>query len=48
MVELKNFFEEYTKLENKKVEIGGFQTLETAIQVIHDHLDRYKLDFQKL
>ncbi len=43
--ELKNFFEEYTKLENKKVVIGEFQSLEFAIKIIEEHLVRYNNHF---
>jgi len=45
--ELKNFFEEYKKLENKKVLVEGFQNTETAQQIIQKSIDDYKKEFKK-
>lgn len=40
--ELRNFFEDYKKLENKKVEVLGFKGKEAACQIIIESLQRYK------
>jgi len=40
--EFKNFFEEYTKLENKKVEVLGFDPAEKAEPIIKLHKERYQ------
>lgn len=40
-VELQNFFEEYTRLENKKVTIHGFYPLKEASECIDEHIKRY-------
>lgn len=41
LLELRNFFEQYKALENKKVVIDNFQDTETAYQVIQDAIDFY-------
>lgn len=43
--ELKNFFEEYTKLEHKKVVIGDFSGADTAAGIIQQHIERYQKEF---
>lgn len=42
---LKNFFEQYKVLENKKVEIDNFQDKATAYKVIEDSITMYKAHF---
>ncbi len=43
---LKNYFEQYKVLENKKVEINEFQTKEKAWQVVNDAIDLYLQQFK--
>lgn len=43
--ELKNFFEEYTKLENKTVVVDQFLGKEDAIRIILTAIDAYQLKF---
>ena len=45
--ELKNFFEQYKVLENKKVAIDNFQDKDTACKIIQDAIDFYKENFAK-
>ncbi len=45
--ELKNFFEEYKKLENKKVLVEGFQNKDIAKDIIQKSIDDYKKEFVK-
>lgn len=40
--ELRNFFEDYKKLENKKVEVEEFQNRETAMKIIKQSMEDYK------
>ncbi len=40
--ELENFFEEYTKLENKKVDVLQFNDQKYAAQIIIEHINNYK------
>lgn len=40
--EIENFFEIYKNLEDKKVDVQGFQNRDAAIQVIVEALDLYK------
>ncbi len=47
LLELRNFFEQYKVLENKKVEIDNFQDKDTACQVIREAIDFYKESFAK-
>ena len=47
LLELRNFFEQYKVLENKKVEIDNFQDKETAFKVIGDAIAFYKENFEK-
>ncbi len=42
---LRNFFEQYKVLENKKVEIDQFQDKSTAYSVIEASIERYKKHF---
>ena len=46
IAELRNFFEQYKVLENKKVIIDNFQDRETAIKVIDDAIAFYKQNFK--
>ncbi|MBL0334929.1 MAG: inorganic diphosphatase [Chitinophagaceae bacterium] len=46
-LELKNFFEQYKVLENKKVEIDNFQDQIIACNVIRAAIDLYKETFSK-
>jgi inorganic pyrophosphatase len=41
--ELKNFFEEYKKLENKEVLVEGFQSAEIAKVIIQKAIDSYEI-----
>lgn len=45
LLELKNFFEQYKVLENKKVEIDTFQDQLIAYKVINDSINFYKETF---
>ena len=47
LLELRNFFEQYKVLENKKVEIDNFQDKSTAFQIIEDAIAFYKEAFLK-
>lgn len=47
LLELRNFFEQYKALENKKVEIDNFQDKETACRIIKDAIGYYKEHFAK-
>lgn len=42
---LKNYFEQYKVLENKKVAIDEFQDKETAYRIINDSIKRYTASF---
>jgi len=44
---LRNFFEQYKVLENKKVEIDNFQDKATAFRIIKESIDFYKENFKK-
>ncbi|HLF45805.1 MAG TPA: inorganic diphosphatase [Chitinophagaceae bacterium] len=44
---LKNYFEQYKVLENKKVEIDNFQDKKTAMKIITDAIAFYKENFKK-
>jgi inorganic pyrophosphatase len=43
--ELKNFFEEYKKLENKSVLVENFMDKRTAIQILKESIDLYNQHF---
>ena len=45
--ELKHFFEEYKRLENKKVEIDAFQSKDKAYEVINAALKLYTQKFKQ-
>ena len=47
LLELRNFFEQYKVLENKKVEIDNFQDKETAFRIINEAISFYKGSFNK-
>jgi inorganic pyrophosphatase len=47
LLELRNFFEQYKVLENKKVEIDNFQDKDTACKIINDAISFYKESFAK-
>jgi inorganic pyrophosphatase len=47
LLELRNFFEQYKVLENKKVEIDTFQDQFIAYKIINDSIDFYKETFKK-
>ncbi|MBL7743276.1 MAG: inorganic diphosphatase [Chitinophagaceae bacterium] len=47
LLEMRNFFEQYKVLENKKVEIDNFQDKDTAFKVINDAITYYKESFGK-
>lgn len=44
---LKNYFEQYKVLENKKVEINDFQEKETAFDIINESIEFYKQTYPK-
>ncbi|MGB4937053.1 MAG: inorganic diphosphatase, partial [Ferruginibacter sp.] len=44
---LRNYFEQYKVLENKKVEIDEFQHREAAYTVIEEAIEFYKTHFKK-
>ena len=45
--ELRNYFEQYKVLENKKVEIDNFQEASTAYKIINEAIGFYKESFRK-
>lgn len=47
LLELRNFFEQYKVLENKKVVIDNFQDKETAFGIIEEAINFYKETFRK-
>jgi len=47
LLELRNFFEQYKVLENKKVEIDNFQDKDTACKIINDAIAFYRENFNK-
>jgi inorganic pyrophosphatase len=46
LLELKNYFEQYKVLENKKVEIDNFQNKDAALVIIREAIDFYKEKFK--
>lgn len=47
LLELRNFFEQYKVLENKKVEIDNFQDKTMACRIIEEAINLYKETFKK-
>lgn len=47
LLELRNFFEQYKVLENKKVEIDNFQDQLIACKIINEAIQFYKETFRK-
>lgn len=47
LLELKNFFEQYKVLENKKVEIDNFQDKATAFRIIDEAIAYYREQYKK-
>ena len=47
IAELRNFFEQYKVLENKKVEIDNFQDKATACRIVEEAIEFYKKIFKK-
>ncbi|MCG8576366.1 MAG: inorganic diphosphatase [Flavobacteriales bacterium] len=45
--ELRSFFEDYKKLENKSVVVEEFQGKETALEVVNQSVEDYKAKFNK-
>jgi len=45
--ELRHFFEEYKKLENKTVVVEEFQDKTMALKIIQDAIDFYKENFAR-
>lgn len=45
--ELRNFFEDYKKLENKTVEVEDFQNAQVARKIVQKSMDDYR-DFMKI
>ncbi len=41
-IELRNFFEDYKKLENKTVQVEGFQDAEVARQIVQQSIKDYE------
>jgi len=47
LLELRNFFEQYKVLENKKVAIDNFQDAATACKIILSAIDLYREQFKR-
>ena len=47
LLELRNFFEQYKVLENKRVEIDNFQSKDEACKIIRDAIVLYRKTFVK-
>ena len=45
--ELQNFFEEYKKLEEKEVDVKGFQNKKTALEIVEKNIEMYQEKFKK-
>lgn len=45
--ELKHFFEEYKRLENKAVNVENFQSKSIAFDIIHKSIENYRREFAK-
>jgi inorganic pyrophosphatase len=46
LLELRNFFEQYKVLENKKVELDNFQDKKEAIKIIEEAIENYTQNFR--
>jgi inorganic pyrophosphatase len=46
LLELRNFFEQYKVLENKKAEIDNFQDKKEAIKIIEEAIENYTQNFR--
>jgi inorganic pyrophosphatase len=46
LLELRNYFEQYKVLENKKVEIDNFQNKDAALKIIEDAISLYRENFK--
>ncbi|MBX2888412.1 MAG: inorganic diphosphatase [Ferruginibacter sp.] len=47
VAELRHFFEDYTKLEKKVVQVEAFQNIEIANQIIDEAIHDYQVKFKK-
>jgi inorganic pyrophosphatase len=45
ILEMRSFFEDYKKLENKSVVVEDFQDRKTALQIVNKAFDDYKVKF---
>lgn len=45
--ELRHFFEEYKRLENKEVKVEEFQDKSTALRIVQDAIESYKAHFNQ-
>lgn len=45
--EMRNFFQDYKKLENKTVDVEDFQGREKAIEIVNQAIEDYKVKFKK-
>ncbi|MFT4094819.1 MAG: inorganic diphosphatase [Niabella sp.] len=46
LLEMRNFFEQYKVLENKKVEIDTFQDKETALPIVSEAIELYRKNYK--
>jgi inorganic pyrophosphatase len=46
LIELRNFFESYTKLENKKVIIEEFMDSKKAVEIVNESFNLYNNTFR--
>ena len=47
ILQLRNFFEDYMKLEKKEVKVGEFQNAEIAKQILTQSIYDYQMKFKK-
>lgn len=47
MQEIRRFFEDYKKLENKEVKVSGIHSKEEALRIIQESIDLYQKKFGK-
>lgn len=45
VIELRSFFEDYKKLENKSVQVEEFQSKDVAMEIVKKSIDDYQLKF---